>query len=85
MTDQRYTGPDGAKRLEMLEELAEGFADWLRASPGLFEHSHTRGIGKLSRDLTKDNGRVDRLEKKQPTSTRAALDFPLPRYTTRLK
>lgn len=60
--NNRYDGPDGAKRLELLEELAEGFADWVRASPSLFEYLHTRDIAKISKAITWDNGRVDRLE-----------------------
>lgn len=63
VTDQRYTGPDGAKRLEMLEELAEGFADWVRAAPSLFDHRHTRDIAKISKAISWDNGRVSRLKK----------------------
>lgn len=63
VTDQRYTGPDGAKRLEMLEELAAGFAEWVRASPSLFDHRHTRDIAKISKAISWDNARVERLEK----------------------
>ncbi len=64
MTDQRYTGPDGAKRLEMLEELAAGFAEWVRASPSLFDHRHTRDIAKISKAISWDNGRVSCLKNK---------------------
>lgn len=58
----KYASPDGAKRLELLEELAAGFAEWVRASPTLFDHRHTRDIAKISRAITWDNARVDRLE-----------------------
>lgn len=80
MTDQRYTGPYGAKRLEMLEELAKDL-DRFRA----FVQDRWPKVFYSLYAIHLDNRRVDRLEKKQPTSTRVALDFPLPRYTTRLK
>lgn len=51
-------------RLELLEELAVGFAEWVRASPTLFDHRHTRDIAKISRAITWDNERVSRLTNK---------------------
>lgn len=69
MTDRRYTGPDGAKRLELLEELACRLAimrstdrmDW-RALEGLLDLVAT------------DNERVDRLEKDRDAYIRGRND-----------
>lgn len=60
----KYASPDGAKRLELLEELAAGFAEWVRASPSLFEYLHTRDIANISKAISWDNGRVSRLKNK---------------------
>lgn len=60
MTDQRYDGPDGAKRLEMLEKLAR--LVW----PYLYGGSDMPTLEEMCDaidDITWDNERVDRLEK----------------------
>lgn len=60
MTAQRYDGPDGAKRLEMLEKLAEEILAWKFSGDG---PNWTR-INHMATDLDQDNERVSRLKNK---------------------
>ncbi len=77
MTDQRYTGPDGAKRLEMLEELAAAVVVYLA-------QGWNRGVlVRCSTDINRDNRRVDRLaeehqafQAKQGTRPRRLFNLP---------
>jgi len=55
MTDQRYTGPDGAKRLELLEELAKAVDAWRKGASDY-------PVRQASAVINLDNGRLDRLE-----------------------
>lgn len=80
MTDQRYTGPDGAKRLELLEELASAVITYSEKEEGLIWWAAVIGIGRA---LDRDNGRLDRLEKeavafreKQGTRPRRLIELP---------
>lgn len=57
MTDQRYDGPDGAKRLKMLEALASAFSRWPFSGPGRIAWLKLR---EISAALDRDNERVDR-------------------------
>ena len=62
MTDRRYTGPDGAKRLRMLEGLAAHV-------PGLYHFFTESGmmpiLCRMSEGISQDNERVDRLEQER--------------------
>ena len=60
MTDQRYTGPDGAKRLEMLEMLAV----YVRLD-GPIHGRHSAETRAALDAIVQDNRRVDHLEKKE--------------------
>lgn len=66
MIDPRYTGPDGAKRLEMLEELFTRCYSWSRRLP--------LGIYDVVDALYQDNERVDRLEQEREESFRKLDD-----------
>lgn len=59
MTDPRYTGLDGAKRLKLLEELAAEIVAWKFSAGGA---NWTR-INHMATELNRDNERVDRLAK----------------------
>ena len=62
MTDQRYDGPDGAKRLEMLEELARLVSQCINH---VRPHHMSPRMCRITRLLGRDNERVDRLEKER--------------------
>ncbi len=60
MTDKRYDGPDGEKRLELLEELAKIVSTWIRrGTPPLIVK-----IVVASDAIDDDNERVSRLKNK---------------------
>ena len=61
MTDQRYTGPDGAKRLEMLEELAAEIVAWKFS----INDTNWSRLNRLSTELRRDNERVEQLTEKR--------------------
>lgn len=64
----KYDGPDGAKRLELLEELAEALVYWRRV--GHLEVvnivANTRLLDAESA-IKRDNKRVSRLKKEKET------------------
>ncbi len=62
MTDQRYTGPDGVKRIELLEELARLVASSIRHT---CPHHMSARICGASSTIDRDNGRVDRLKQER--------------------
>ncbi len=56
----KYDGPDGARRIELLEELASVVSSWImlvRPRARL-----TQGVVRISAAIDRDNERVDRLK-----------------------
>lgn len=60
MTDPRYDGPDGAKRIELLERLAVRVTSARAANRRLWPM-----IEDVMGAIYRDNERVDRLEKER--------------------
>lgn len=57
----RYDGLDGAKRLELLEEIGEALFDWKYSRSG----PNQSLFNTLARRLAEDNTRVSRLEQER--------------------
>ena len=85
MTDQRYTGPDGAKRLELREELESALLEELEAAvgPWRFRRDRLPRVVSALSAIDRYNERVDRLaeehqafQAKQGTRPRRLIGLP---------